>query len=211
MSSANYDHAVHRANVWLADVTAALGTNDRHYGRRVLRVWLHSLRDRLTVDSAVKFGQQLPELLRGTFYDGWEPRRVPVKHNAEEYVLRFSTEALIPTSDVPSVASAVTQVIADHMSPGQVSEALAELPRDVRGVVADGATVPVPTTTSRPPTGYVPAGSGLNEQRLDALSEAVRTLARGLDGERVGGQQVDPAQVARAARLAEEIRVAAGR
>lgn len=204
MSSGIYDHAVHRANVWLADVTAALGTNDRHYGRRMLRVWLQTLRDRLTVDSAAKFGQQLPELLRGTFYDGWEPRRVPSKYDAEEYIVRFATEALIPTSDVPSVASAITQVIADHMSPGQVSEALAELPKEIRAIVQDGAAMPVPTTTSRPPTGQ------LDDRRLEALSEAVRTLARGLDSERMG-QHIDQAQVARAARLAEEILVAAGR
>ena len=60
MASATYEHAFQRANVWVADVTNALGSQDRQYGQRVVRAWLHTLRDRLTIEAAVKFGQQLP-------------------------------------------------------------------------------------------------------------------------------------------------------
>jgi uncharacterized protein (DUF2267 family) len=207
MSAASYyDHAAHRASVWLADVTAALGTHDRHYGRRVLRAWLHTLRDRLTVDSAAQFGQQLPELLRGTYYDGWVPSRVPEKYNAAEYVQRFSAEALIPPSDVPSTAATITQVITEHMSAGQVAEALAELPSSLRATIRDGAAPAEPGERPRERGD----GTTLDEQ-LATLTEAVRTLARGLEGERTHGQQADPAQVARAARLAEELLVASGK
>ena len=68
-----FNHGVHTANIWLSDINSAFGTRDRRYTQRALRTWLHTLRDRLTVDAAVKFGQQLPELLRGIYYDGWEP------------------------------------------------------------------------------------------------------------------------------------------
>ena len=207
MSSTNYDHAVHRANVWLADVSTALGTHDRAYARRVLRAWLHTFRDRLTVEAAAKFGQQLPELLRGTFYDGWEPSRVPVKFNSAEYVYRFSTEAMVPASEVPGIAAAVTQVISGHMSPGQVDEALAELPIQLRETIRDGAAVSAVGERAR---SMGPAPS--MEERLASLTEAVRALARGLDSDRsVGQRTADTAQVARAARLAEELLVANGR
>lgn len=203
-----YDHAVHRASTWVADVTAALGTQDRHYGRRVLRAWLHTLRDRLTIDAAAKFGQQLPELLRGTYYDGWEPSRVPQKYNASEYVQRFSTEALVPASEVPGIAAAVTHVISEHMSPGQADEALAELPSGLRATIRDGAGVTEPT---EPIGRHRPTTPSSIEDRLAALTEAVRTLAQGLEGHRAAGQGADSAQVARAARLADEILVSAGR
>jgi uncharacterized protein (DUF2267 family) len=204
MSSTNYEHAVQRASVWLADVTAALGTHDRHYAQRVLRTWLHTLRDRLTVEAAAKFAQQLPELLRGTFYDGWDPHRVPVKFGPAEYVHRFSTEAFVPASEVPSIAAAVTAVINEHMSPGQVAEALAELPNNLRATVRDGAPVADAHERVRP---HGPGGGDL-DQRLSTLTEAVLTLARGLEGPRAAGQRTDLAQVSRAARLAEEILVA---
>jgi uncharacterized protein (DUF2267 family) len=206
--SSDFEHAVHRASIWLADVTAALGTPDRHYGRRVLRAWLHTLRDRLTVEAAAKFAQQLPELLRGMYYDGWEPNRVPQKFDALEYVQRFSAEAVVPASEVPGIAAAVTHVISEHMSSGQVDEALAELPGTLRATIRDGAAVAAPAETGR----HRPEGAGTSiDDRISALTEAVRTLARGLEGQHPAGQGVDPAQVARAARLADEILVSSGR
>ncbi|MBX6751810.1 MAG: DUF2267 domain-containing protein [Micromonosporaceae bacterium] len=203
--SSHYAHAVHRASVWVADVAAALGTQDRHYARRVLRAWLHTLRDRLTIDAAAKFGQQLPELLRGTYYDGWEPSRVPMRYNAAEYVQRFAAEAMVPPSEVPAIAATVTHVITDHMSPGQVAEALAELPAGLRATVQDGAPAGEPVEARR-----AAAVQPSIDDRLSALTEAVRTLARGLEGHPAVGRGVDTEQVARAARLADEILVASG-
>lgn len=202
--SSHYAQAVHRASVWVADVAAALGTQDRNYARRVLRAWLHTLRDRLTVDAAAKFGQQLPELLRGMYYDGWEPNRVPMRYNAAEYVQRFAAEAMVTPGDVPQLAAAVTHVLSEHMSPGQVAEALAELPASLRATVQDG----VPVNERAQPR---PAAPSLSiDDRLSALTEAVRTLARALEGHRVPGRGIDTAEVARAARLADDILVAAG-
>ena len=205
MPAATYNHALHRANVWLADVTDALGTNDRHYGRRVLRTWLHTLRDRLTVDAAAKFGQQLPELFPGpSTTDG--ANRVPMKYNTAQYVRRFSTDALVPHDEVPGIASIVTLVISEHMSPGQVAETLAELPADLLATVRDGADV------REGPGGRQPSEpSAALEDRINALGEAVRTLARGLEDERASGQRIDASQVARAARGRRSWSSAAGR
>jgi uncharacterized protein (DUF2267 family) len=54
---------------------------------------LYSVRDRLTVEVAAHFAAQLPERLRGVFYDGWNPGRVPEKDGRGEYVARFAREA----------------------------------------------------------------------------------------------------------------------
>lgn len=66
----NLDRSIERVNTWLADIDAGFGTSDRHLAYRVLRAWLHCLRDRLSVEVAAHFAAQLPELLRGTFFDG---------------------------------------------------------------------------------------------------------------------------------------------
>jgi uncharacterized protein (DUF2267 family) len=49
---------------------------------------LHALRDRLTVNEAAQFGAQLPMLVRGIYYEGWDPTRLPVKMNREEFLQR---------------------------------------------------------------------------------------------------------------------------
>ncbi|MBO0874187.1 MAG: DUF2267 domain-containing protein, partial [Pseudonocardia sp.] len=63
----------HTAEVWVSAVAQQLGTEDRHYACRGLRAWLHTVRDRVTVDGAAHFAAQPPMLLRGLFFDGWTP------------------------------------------------------------------------------------------------------------------------------------------
>jgi uncharacterized protein (DUF2267 family) len=48
--------------------------------RTVLRTYLHALRDRLTVDEAAELAAQLPELIRGIYYEGWDPSKTPVRY-----------------------------------------------------------------------------------------------------------------------------------
>lgn len=201
-----FNHALHTANIWLSDINSAFGTRDRRFAQRTLRTWLHTLRDRLTIDAAAKFGQQLPELLRGIYYDGWEPSKAPIKYDVDQYLLRFATEALIPLSQVATTAATITDVVANHMSPGQVAETVAELPNDLRAILGDGGSA-APTGASTTPERT--RGETL-EDRVIALTEAVRTLARGLEDGQLTGSGIDQARVARAARLADEILIAAG-
>lgn len=138
--SADFEHAIHSANIWLKDVSEALGTEDRHLAHRVLRTWLHTLRDRLTVDGAAHFAAQLPELLRGVYYDGWDPSVVPIKYDRPAYVGRFAQEAKVGTDDVPHMAPAVTSVVQRHVSRGQLETALEQLPHDVRDLLLQPAS-----------------------------------------------------------------------
>ncbi|MGE5289162.1 MAG: DUF2267 domain-containing protein [Micromonosporaceae bacterium] len=63
------DRSIDKANAWLADIDAGFGTGDRRLAYWVLRVWLHNLRDRLSVEVAAHFAAQvferLPAGLRG--------------------------------------------------------------------------------------------------------------------------------------------------
>jgi uncharacterized protein (DUF2267 family) len=127
----NLDRSIDKANVWLADIAAGFGTSDRRLAYRVLRAWLHTLRDRLSVEVAAHFAAQLPELLRGVFFDGWNPRQVPLKYDRAGYVTRFAQEARIRDSDVPKATRIVSVVALHHMSAGVVSEAFRMLPADL--------------------------------------------------------------------------------
>ena len=69
------DRSVEKANLWITEVAAGLETGDRHEAYRVLRAFLHVLRDRLPVLEAAQLAAQLPLLIRGVFYEGWQPAR----------------------------------------------------------------------------------------------------------------------------------------
>jgi uncharacterized protein (DUF2267 family) len=210
-----FANSVHSASAWLADVATMLDTEDRHLAHRAVRAWLHTLRDRLTVDCAAQFGAQLPELLRGLYYDGWDPSRVPVKYGPDEYVFRFAREARISPDEVQAVATAVARAMRDHLSPGHLDSTLGQLPPRLRTLMlwkeplASAAT----RDAQRP---HVASGSRPDdslEQRIDRLeaqigsvSEALRVLAHGLDA--VPGGQPDELRGQHAARQAHEILLA---
>ncbi|WP_433088275.1 DUF2267 domain-containing protein [Dactylosporangium sp. CA-052675] len=201
-----YNHALHTANIWLAAVSDALDTGDRRFAQRALRAWLHTVRDRLPAEAAVKFGAQLPELLRGVYYDGWDMCHVPMKYGVERYVERFAAQAGVPSTQVPALASAITRALAEHMTPEQVSKILGELPADLRATVA-GNTEGRPTVEAP----ESPDRTARIEEQVGNLTAAVRALARGLEDDQRTGAGVDQRQVNRAARLADEILLGATR
>ncbi len=137
------DASIDKANAWLADIDGEFGTGDRRLAYRVLRAWLHCLRDRLTVEVAAHFAAQLPELLRGVFYDGWNPSRLPCKYDRAEYLARFAREARVHDSEVVKSARIVTVVAQRHASPGVVTQAFRLLPADLRDLLEPVEAEPV--------------------------------------------------------------------
>ena len=126
------DHAMHIAHTWVNDVANEFDTDDREFAYGVLRAWLHTLRDRLTVEAAAHFAAQLPDLIRGIFYAGWDPGAVPEKYNAEAYDVRFAGEANISLHDVGKAAAATTAALLHHLPPAQMAKALDQLPSEIR-------------------------------------------------------------------------------
>ena len=95
---------------------------------------------------------------------------------------------MVPPAEVPGIAATITYVIAEHMSPGQVDEALAELPGEpARHHPGRGRRDGAGRAARRRPV----LDATLDE-RLEMLTEAVRTLARGLEGNATGGPRTPP-------------------
>ena len=148
------DRSIDKTNAWLADVAANFGTEDRRMAYRVTRSWLHTLRDRLPVPIAAHIAAQLPELLRGVFYEGWNPSKVPIKYNRDEYVARFARDAQLHHTEVPRAGRLVTSALQRHISAGAINEVLGALPADIRSMVvatdAAGAAEAAPDRSGRP-------------------------------------------------------------
>ena len=68
-----FDSTIQKTNSWLNDVEKDGGLPNRHAAYQVLRATLHALRDRLIVDEVAEFAAQLPMLIRGLYYESWDP------------------------------------------------------------------------------------------------------------------------------------------
>jgi len=70
-------HTIEKTNVWLKELAEEPIFRDELQAYSVLRAVLHALRDRLTIEEAAHFAAQLPMLVRGFYYEGWNPAVVP--------------------------------------------------------------------------------------------------------------------------------------
>ena len=63
---------------WLKELKDKSELADEAAAYSILRAVLHQLRDRPTLEEAVDLGAQLPLIVRGLYFEGWRPHKVPV-------------------------------------------------------------------------------------------------------------------------------------
>jgi uncharacterized protein (DUF2267 family) len=131
------ERTVHKTNEWLADLAAELGTDSRAYAWRALRGYLQVLRDRLTIDEAAQLAAELPQLVRGLFYEGFDPGHQPEPiRDRETFLARLAQQALLDDpAEAARVAAAATRVLRRKIAAGEVDDALAQLPAEIREVL----------------------------------------------------------------------------
>ncbi|MGZ4269705.1 MAG: DUF2267 domain-containing protein [Solirubrobacteraceae bacterium] len=128
------DRSVETTNVWLKELAAELGTDDRTDAYHALRGVLHTLRDRLTVDEAADLASQLPELVRGIFYEGWNPSSTPQRYRSkDEFLRRVGREGdLHGETEASYATSATLALLRRHVSKGEMEDVMAVLPAPLR-------------------------------------------------------------------------------
>jgi uncharacterized protein (DUF2267 family) len=128
-----FDKTVQATNIWLDEIMAALGP-DRQVAWKVLSTVLHKLRDRLSVEDAAHLGAQLPLLVRGAYYDQYQPARQPSDCDSID---AFTAEIGKWLNDIrpvdPKAATrAVFGVLLRHIDLGQITKIQGVLPVSIR-------------------------------------------------------------------------------
>jgi uncharacterized protein (DUF2267 family) len=131
------ERTVHKTNEWLKDLAGELGIDDRDEAWRILRGYLQVLRERLTLEEAAQLGAELTPLIRGIFYEGFDPTHQPEKiRDAEIFVARLAEQTQIGDPAPTALAAvAATRVMRRHIAEGEFDDVLAQLPTDVRAVL----------------------------------------------------------------------------
>lgn len=121
------------ANTWTREVAAELGHENAQAGYHALRGVLFALRDRMPAGEVFDLAAQLPTLLRGVYFEGYDPSGKPEKGGLERFLERVSGELQTVNGESPErAAKAVFSVIASHISQGEVEEVKGVMPEDVR-------------------------------------------------------------------------------
>jgi uncharacterized protein (DUF2267 family) len=136
------DRSVEKTHIWLNDLAGELATEDGHHAYRVLRAFLHALRDHLPVNEAAQLAAQLPIFVRGVFYEGWDPSRTPEhSRDLDSFLARIASEArLAGETEASFAAVAASRVLRRHISAGEADSVLHVLPGHLRELLgADDA------------------------------------------------------------------------
>lgn len=135
-----FDTTLQKTNGWLHDLMQALGWTDRHKAYIALRATLHALRDRLTVEEVAHLGAQFPMLIRGFFYEGWDPTGKPLRQRSIEQFLahieqQFKDDESVDTLVTSAqVAEAVFRVMSQRISAGEIENIRHVLPAEIRSL-----------------------------------------------------------------------------
>jgi uncharacterized protein (DUF2267 family) len=127
-----FDKTLQTTHVWLDEITQRIGP-DRQIAWKVLGVVLHKLRDLLPVEAAAHLGAQLPLLVRGLYYDQFEPAKQPSRCRTRDEFVAEVAEWLQDARPVDPVDAieAVFGVLSQHLDPGQVAKIEAIVPEPI--------------------------------------------------------------------------------
>jgi len=145
-----FDTTVQKTNSWLKDIMHEMDWQERRKAYQALRSTLHALRDRLTVDEVAQLAAQLPMLVRGFYYEGWDPTGKPLKvRDLEGFLATIALEFRGDDEvDPDQVARAVFTVLARRITQGELEDIEGLLPKEVRRLWARAETM-----DSQPPLG----------------------------------------------------------
>jgi uncharacterized protein (DUF2267 family)/CBS domain-containing protein len=122
---------VQTTDIWLEELSAAL-SSDRAFAWKVLSTVLHKLRDRLPLILAAHLGAQLPLLVRGVYYDQFEPAKLPLTCDFEAFVAEVD-EWLADARpiDPEDAVAAVFALLSRHIPAGQIIKVQDALPEEL--------------------------------------------------------------------------------
>src|SRR5215217_2299826 len=121
---------VQKTHEWIARIAESMHMEKRD-AWKCLRAVLQTLRDRLPAELAVHFGAQLPMLVRGLYYEGWEPSIVPIKMSLEEFLMVVQSKIVADrVIDPVETVQNVLGVIASHTGHGELEKVMLSFPKD---------------------------------------------------------------------------------
>jgi uncharacterized protein (DUF2267 family) len=128
-----FDRTLETTHIWLNEICNDLGP-DKQVAWKVLSTVLHKLRDRLTINLAAHLGAQLPLLIRGVYFDQFEPGKMPSEFRSREEFVEEVAEWLSDTRpvDPDEAVRSVFRVLSRHISEGQIEKIRDALPKSLR-------------------------------------------------------------------------------
>lgn len=128
------DHTVQTTHEWINELKERLDWVGHRDALHLLRITLTGVRDHLSHEEVADFAAQLPLLIRGMFYEGWQPAGTPLKDRSQQAFVGRIEEQIASGIDYRGAEdiSTVFKLLNARISPGEVSDMRGGLPSGIR-------------------------------------------------------------------------------
>lgn len=134
-----FDTTIQKTNALLREIELALNwEGKRRESYDALRGVLQTLRDRLTVEEIAHFSAQLPLLVRGIFYEEWDPTHLPIKMDKEQFLQTIAERGNLEGKDVEDlegIVRVILQAVKSYVSAGEIEDVKGILPKDIASLI----------------------------------------------------------------------------
>jgi uncharacterized protein (DUF2267 family) len=121
-----FDSTIQRTNVWLKELMQELNWSDHRKTYLAFRCVLHGVRDHLSFSDAIAFGEELPLLIKGLYFDHWDTAGKPLALSSHTAFLSHLSQCisreLNESVNAESIARAVFRLLDKKVTDGEIHE-----------------------------------------------------------------------------------------
>ncbi len=121
-----FDATIQRTVVWLKELMQELNWCDHRKTYLAFRCVLHVVRDNLPLTQAILLGEQLPMLIRGFYFDQWNPTVNPIPVWSRKDFLTVLSNYMLRAGDIAFdgevVARAVFRLLDRKITDGEIED-----------------------------------------------------------------------------------------
>ncbi|MDW6024791.1 DUF2267 domain-containing protein [Mesorhizobium sp. BAC0120] len=132
-SISSFSYAAQQAQQWVNELAEDLDWNV-HRAYHLLKAVLTALRDWLSPEEAADLSAQLPLLIRGIYFEGWDPSLSPAtERKKRDFVIRVEKSFGFETNiDFDTAINAVFKLLDRHISHGEIVEVRNSMKKSLR-------------------------------------------------------------------------------
>lgn len=130
------ENNIHQTMDWIYAIEEACHWDDDNQKKAfiALRAVLHQLRDLLGLEQAAHLSAQLPLVIRGIFFENWNPSPGATPKIEKADFLGSISKGLYPyrDMDVEKTTKGVLHVLGGKLPPGEFEKIIKEIPKDIK-------------------------------------------------------------------------------
>jgi uncharacterized protein (DUF2267 family) len=134
-----FETSLDKTNLILKDIEQVYGwpKERRNQSYAAMRTVLHLIRDRLPVSEAAQFASNLPVLVRGVYYDGWNPDAVPIKLKRDDFLFEVRQSFRYDIDGgIENLVRTVLDALRRHVPEGEWEDVRSNMPKELAPVLS---------------------------------------------------------------------------